>query len=121
MTTTIGGIHLGITAGDNLVLTGLDGAEIDVDTQRSDHGHLQILVATRDGGRELQLEGTITAAQEASLVAMAKAGATVMLIHPRFTGEVLIIGLEFAAADLTDYVNPPADSWRDGTINLIEV
>ena len=104
---------------EDLVLRGLDADRISVDSQRSDQGTLQILVADNNGGRALELYGWFTRAEEDSVLALSEGKAPVVLNHHIFTGQVFIVGT--SCEDVFEYANPDPDDYRVGSIYLLEV
>lgn len=117
---TLAGISLGIAGGNELVLLGLQANPLAVSSQRSEGGILHVLTAEMDGGRELELEGTILLSQQEAVVAIAALRNPVALVHPLFSGSVLITGTAFKSAE-TEYVNPEPTCWVSGSIYLLEM
>jgi hypothetical protein len=112
---TLGSIILS----DNTVLLGLDADTVSVNTQRSDEGVAQILLATIEGGRQLELDGLFSIAQENAILELAKTKAPQPLVHPRFTGSVFIVGTDMQNWT-GELVDPLATEERIGIIKLIE-
>lgn len=121
MTTTLGGIALGVAYGDELALRGLRADTIAVETQRSDEGVLQVLIAPMEGGRALELEGVLTIAQVEAVLALSSSGSPVSLVHPQFSGQVIITGTDGFPDAGIEYTNPVSTSWLAGSIYLLEV
>ncbi|SHO52838.1 hypothetical protein [Desulfopila aestuarii] len=114
-------ISLGsITLDDEWVLRGLEADRVAVEVQRSDSGIQQLLIAPMVGGRSLELHGRLTMVVEEQVLVLSESMAPVLLIHPRFTGQVLITGeaFEFLVSELVD---PPPNTERIGSIYLLEV
>lgn len=114
MTIRLGGIDLN----DHLVLYGLDADRVAVDEERSDEGVKQLLLGSVEGGRNLELEGRFTIAQDNQIRALSAGLSPVLLEYPQFTGQVYISG-----SDLRDEweLNDATDDYeRIGSWYLIE-
>jgi hypothetical protein len=109
-----------LNLGEEMVMRGLESDPVAVDQQRSDAGVSILLVAEIDGGRVLEINGEITLGVEQQVLALSAAGVPVSLVHPRFSGQVLITGVKFDFV-LTEYVNPTPSALREGSVFLIEV
>ena len=121
MSVTLGGIALGVAYGDELALRGLRADTVAIETQRSEGGVLQVLVAPMEGGRSLELEGVLTIAQVDAVLALSSSGSPVALVHPQFSGQVLITGTDGFPDAGIEYTNPAPTSWLAGSIYLLEV
>jgi len=118
MTVTLGGIVLS----EHLVLTGLENAPpVAYSQKRTIGGKSVVAVAPVAGGRTLTLQGEnhYTLAQIEAVQTIAQLGAPVTLVHHRGTFSVLITSIEVDPT--TDYANPGANDWYNGTITLLEV
>lgn len=114
--TTLGPLNLG----DNILLRGLQADRVAVDMQRSDSGVAQILVADVEGGEALELYGWYTFDQVEAVLALSAGKSPVLLVHPRFTGLVLIQGTS-NMEDVAEYVDPYGSDYRAGSINLLRI
>lgn len=114
-------ISLGsIVLDDEWVLRGLEADRVAVELERSDSGVAQLLIAPMVGGRQLELHGRLAMAVEEQILALSESMAPIPLVHPRFSGLVLITGaaFEYLVAELVD---PSPDTERIGSIYLLEV
>ena len=116
---SLNGTALGIRT-DELALRGLRAPGVSVSVERSEGGVAHVLTAPMLGGRELVLEGVITYAQATAVHAMIDAGVAVALVHPLFSGEVLVLATELIDLQ-TEYINPTSTDLLAGTIQLLEV
>lgn len=115
MNTFLGAIDLG----DNIVLRGLQADVVTVDVERSDSGVAQVLIADIEGGEELQLVGWYTFDQVDQILSLSAEKSPVLLIHPRFSGMVLITGTSLE--DVVEYKDPDGDDYRSGSINVLRI
>lgn len=114
-------ISLGsITLNNEWVLRGLEANRVAVEMQRSDSGVPQLLIAPMIGGRSLELHGRLTMAVEEQILALSESMAPVAVVHPRFAGQVLIVGVSFEFL-VSEIVDPTPDIERIGSIYLLEV
>lgn len=109
-----------IDLGEEWVLRGLEADRVAVDVQRSDTGVAQVLLAGMEGGRELELHGRLTVAVEEQILSLSASMGSVSLVHPRFTGQVLITGVDFDFL-VSELVDPPPETERIGSIYILEV
>ena len=115
MNVTIGTIDLG----ENVLLRGLDADTIAANVERSDAGVAQVLLGDMDGGRSLELYLLTTIATEQEILALAALKASVPLTHPRFSGQVYVLGTEMEDW-VEELADPTPDHDRIGKIKLIE-
>ncbi len=107
-----------IDLGDQVILHGLSADRVGVDMQRSDSGVAQIMLGEIEGGRYLELEGRFTFALEEQILALSESSTPQLLTHPRFTGNVYIIGTNLD--DEWPLADPTPDHDRIGKIQLLE-
>lgn len=122
MTVSLGSVILS----DHLILQGTEAAPgVSFSARRTLGGMMVVqLGPSLPSGRELALqsENHLSHADVAAVKALEALGQPVVLVHPRATVSVLIVGVDVAAD--TEFVDPAAggaDPWYSGTINLLEV
>jgi len=125
MTVTLGAL----TLDDNLQLRGVEAmslATVNVsrtilgrtilDTAPAPAGHPLELTADRDGDG---LRGLFLQSQINAINALRAAVTQVTLAHPRWTGQVIVVGV--GVEPVFDVNNPPTDWWFSGSIQLLTV
>ena len=117
MTVSLGGI----TLSDDLILDGLDVAQVRVNQRRTLAGRPITQTAPAPGGRTLTLSGEHhwTYDQAAAIRALSALAAPVALVHHRGSSTVMIIGIELEAS--VPYANPSGSDWLSGSVTLLEV
>lgn len=125
MTITLGALALD----DNLQLRGVEAMGLTtvtvsrtilgrtiLDAAPAPAGHPLELTADEDGNN---LKGNYLKSQVDALVALKNAVTQVTLVHPRWTGQVIVVGVD--VDPVFDVNNPPADWWFSGSIQLLTV